>query len=288
MRNAASTLEELVAPLTEAEFLSVLRERKVTLLRGANGDRYKALVGWEALKRMIERGEYPRGRDDIRVAKESARIPPERWTSKGKVDTAKLEECLASKFSVIITHIEPHIPTLAALCDNITSRLLEASFAGVIVTTGTADGAFKIHYDPEDLIILQIEGTKRWQIYGPAVSNPVIGMPKQLPPESAPIFDEVLQPGDFLFVPGGNWHHCENGLSRSVHLGIFFVPPTGWHAVRALTSELLSEEMFRAPLTRLEGAAELAALEADVKNRLIEKIGQLKLNEFLGDWIKKA
>jgi hypothetical protein len=41
-------------------------------------------------------------------------------------------------------------------------------------------------------------------------------------------------------------------------------------------------------LTRLEGAAELAALEADVKNRLIEKIGQLKLNEFLGDWIKKA
>ena len=113
-------------------------------------------------------------------------------------------------------------------------------------------------------------------------------MPKQSPPENAPVFDEVLQPGDFLFVPAGNWHHCEAGPDRSVHLGIFIIPPTAWHAVKAIASQALSEETFRTPLTRLEDASELAALEAELKNRLIEKIGQLKLNEFLTEWNRKA
>ena len=186
-----------------------------------------------------------------------------------------------------MTHLEHHVPPLAALCEDIKERLCESTYTGVIVTTGT-DGAFRLHYDPEDLIILQIEGTKRWQIFGPAVSNPVRGMPKQARPENAPIFDEVLQPGDFLLVPAGNWHHCEGGPNRSIHLGVFFIPPSGWHAVKALSSQLLSEELFRTPLTRIKDPLELAALESDVKNRLIEKIGQLKLNEFVAGWTKKT
>jgi hypothetical protein len=286
MTSVASPLGEMVAPLTEAEFLLLLRERKLSHIRSANGGRYRTWLDWEALQRLIKRGEYPRGRDDFRVSKESVMVPMDRWASNGKVDVTKLEEYLANGFSVIITNVEPHIPPLAALCEYIRSRLSEATFAGLIITTG-ADGAFKVHYDPEDLIILQIEGTKRWQIFGPPVSNPVKGMPKQSPPETAPIFDEVLEPGDFLLVPGGNWHHCQAGPGRSVHLGIFFLPPASWHAVKALTSQLVSEDVFRTPLTRVGGPSELAALEADIKNRIIEKIGQLKLSEFLAEWTKK-
>jgi ribosomal protein L16 Arg81 hydroxylase len=286
MRNPASTLEELVAPLTEAEFLVLLRERKLTLLRGANQDCYTNLLNWDALSRMIERGEYPRGPDHFRLSKESVMLPPDRWVSGDKADIAKVEDYLAQGYNITITHIEQNVPHLALLCDNIKSRLSEATYAGVIVTRGR-DGAFRVHYDPEDLIILQIEGTKRWQIFGPAVRNPVRGMPKAWPPGNALVFDEVLQPGDLLFVPAGNWHHCEAGPGRSLHLGIFIIPPTGSHAVKALTSHLLSEEMFRMPLTRFDSPSEFAALEAGVKNRLIEKIGQLKLSEFLAEWSRK-
>lgn len=289
MSEAPSTLADLVSPLTEPEFLGLLRRRELAYRPGANGDRYAPLLGWPALRRMIEAGNYSDKRpDDIRVTKESITVPADRWMTKGKVDAEKLEKFLASGFSIVVVHLDEHVPALAAVCDEIRSRTLEGAYVGAIVTSGTALGAFPVHYDPEDLIILQVEGTKRWQIFGPPVSNPLRRMPKQSPPETEAIFDEVLEPGDLLFVPGGNWHHCESGLSTSVHLGIFFLPPTSWHAAVAVVRPFLSEELFRTPLTRLDGASALEELEAEVKRRLIEKIGELKLDEFIAGWSKVA
>ena len=294
MTGTASTLEELVSPLTEAEFLSILRRRKLTLQHGANENRFSRLLTWKTLLGMIDRGEHPRGLADFRIAKESVTLPADRWLTrsnadqKNKVDTAKVEGLLADGFSLIITPIENYAPPLDSLCQNIKSRLSEQVKVGVIVTTGSG-GAFKLHYDPEDLIILQVEGSKRWQIYGPPVSNPVVGMKQpDPPPQDKPIFDEVLRPGDLLFLPAGNWHHCENGPGRSLHLGIFLVPPTSWHAMRAFTGQLLSEEIFRVPLTRVHGESDLVALEADIKSRLVDRIGQLRLSEFPSTWNKSG
>jgi ribosomal protein L16 Arg81 hydroxylase len=289
MSETPLTLADLVSPLTESEFLGLLRRRELAYRPGANGDRCAPLLGWPALRRMIEAGNYPSKRpDDIRVTKDSIMVPADRWMAKGKIDAAKLDEFLAKGFSIVVVHLDEHVPALAAVCEEIRSRTLEGSFVGAVVTSGTGAGAFKVHYDPEDLVILQIEGTKRWQVFGPPVSNPVRQMPKQSPPKTEPIFDEVLEPGDLLFVPGGNWHRCESGLSTSVHLGIFFLPPTSWHAANDVLRSFLSKELFRTPLTRLDGASALDEVEAEIKSRLIEKIGELKLNEFIAGWSKVA
>jgi ribosomal protein L16 Arg81 hydroxylase len=291
MLKPPSTLEELVAPLSEAEFLSLLRERKLTLLRAAKADRYTGLLNWKLLRGMLEHGLYPKDLVHLRLSRDSVNVPLDRWFSKdssggGKVDVAKVDAYLAEGFNLCITCIDECAPHLTALCNDIRARSFEQIKIGVIVTTGKF-GAFKLHYDPEDLIILQVEGTKRWKIYGPAVSNPVIGMPQQEPPpEQAPIFDEVLKPGDFLFVPGGNWHRCENGPGRSLHLGFFFQPPTGWHFIKAVMSDLVADEAFRKPLTRLAGGAELAVMEADFKRRAIDAINRLNVREYFTDWIK--
>jgi ribosomal protein L16 Arg81 hydroxylase len=292
MQKPPSTLAELVAPLSEAEFLSLLADRKLSLLRGTNADRYTGLLNWALLRGMLEHGLHPNDLVHLRLSRDSVTVPLERWFKDGpagpssKVDVAKVEAYLAEGFNLCITSIDDHAPHLTALCNDIRARSFEQIKLGVIVTTGKI-GAFKIHYDPEDLIILQVEGSKRWKIYGPAVSYPVIGMPLQTPPqEEAPIFDEVLHPGDLLFLPGGNWHRCENGPGRSIHLGFFFQPPTGWHFVKAFMSDLVADETFRMPLTRLAGRAELAAMEADFKRRAIDTINRLDLQPYFAEWIK--
>ena len=282
MRNNPLTLEELVAPLALDEFFSLLRDRKLTHLRGTHRDRFTDLLGWDALRNLIERGEYPRG-PDLRVSKESVRTPSKRWTNEGKIDPAKLEECMKEGDSVIFNRLDGSLAPLAELCNDIKLLLIESAKAGAIVSAGDA-GALTVHYDVEDLIIIQIEGAKRWQIFGPPVSYPVKEMPKMRPPENAPFFDEVLEPGDFLLMPAGNWHHCQTVKGRSVHLGIAFVPPTCVHVVSDLASQLSSDEMFRMPLTRIETVPELEAFEAAVKDRLMEKISRLELADYLTRW----
>src|SRR5271169_1282954 len=138
MSEAPSTLADLVSPLTEPEFLGLLRRRELAYRSGANGDRYAPLLGWPALRRMIEAGNYPKKRpDDIRVTKESVLVPADRGMTKGMADAAKLEECLSHGFSIVVHHVEEHVLALAAVCGEIRSRTLEGSYVAAVVTART-------------------------------------------------------------------------------------------------------------------------------------------------------
>jgi ribosomal protein L16 Arg81 hydroxylase len=289
MTKAPSTLEELVAPMGKRDFLIALHQRKLTFLRGSDPHRFRPLLDWDALVGQFQRGEYPRGLADVRVVKESTTVHPEHWltknpaTSRNRVDLTKVEGFMAEGHSLVVTPIQSYVAPLATLCESIQAELAEKIKIGVVVTTGSC-GAFSLHFDPEDIIILQVQGTKRWRIYGPPVPNPVIGIPKPPPPpETEPLFDEVLRPGDLLLVPAGNWHHCENGPDRSLHLGIFCIAPSFLHVMRALFSQCVSEEIFRIPLTRFEDGEDLADLEARAKARLIEKVQLLEVKDFLAE-----
>jgi len=285
-----STLAELVAPLSEEAFLALLRERKLTLLRGAGADRYASLLNWETLLTMIERGQHPSSLAEFHLVKDSNVVPPDRWLKMNPagtgtvVDTARILAYMAGGISLAVGRIDPYAPHLKTLCDNIRATVQEQVRMGVIVTTGKG-GAFTLHYDPEDLIILQVEGRKRWKIFGPPVVDPIVGMtPAAPPPEDTLLFDEILEAGDFLFMPAGNWHRCENESSRSVHLGFFFQPPNGLDVIKAFTSQLLADDLLRKPLTRLDDAADFSAVEVDIKSRAMDRISKLDLKAFLSDF----
>jgi hypothetical protein len=286
--DAPSSLAELVSPLATAEFLELIRKRELTYRPGAVSDRFASVAGWAALRRMIESGNHPKQHDAIRVTRESHAAEPPKWMTDGKVDVGKLEERLADGYSIVVVGMESHVSALAAICEEIKSRTQEGARVGAVVTSGVGAGAFITHYDPEDLIILQVEGTKRWQVFGPPVRDPLRRMPKQKLENAELLMDEVLEPGDLLLVPAGYWHHCESGLSTSVHLGIFFLPPTPWHALEELVRPLAGDEAFRTRLTRLGGAPGLKSAEAELKKRMIEKIEGLDLGDFVARWHKVA
>lgn len=290
VKKAPSTLAELVAPLSEEAFMALLRERKLTFLRGVGADRYSSLMNWTLLVQMIADGQHPPSLAEFRLIKEGQIPPPDRWLKKkptgegNMVDVPRFMAFMEHGFSLSVTRINDYAPHLKILTDSIRSTLREQIKVGAIVTTGTG-GAFRLHYDPEDLIILQVEGRKRWKIFGPPVINPIVGAPPPAaPPEDTLIFDEILEPGDFLFLPAGNWHRCENESARSLHLGIFFQPPNGLDVIKSITSQLLSDAEMRLPLTRLDDASEISAFEADIKSRAIERISKLDLSEFFSNF----
>ena len=290
MKKVPSTLAELVAPYPVESFLSLLRERKLTLLRSGDADRYSGLLTWNGLLNMIQRGEHPASLAEFRLVKDSQLAPPDRWLKRSPsgdgnvVDTRALLAYMAGGFSLAFTRIDSYAPALKTLSDSVRASVREQIKIGAIVTTGEG-GAFTLHYDPEDLVILQVEGRKRWKIFGPPVVNPIVGMPPPAaPPEDELLFDEILEPGDLLFLPAGHWHRCENLANRSLHLGIFFQPPSGLDVIKALTSQLLADDRLRVPLTRLDDASDVAAVEADIKSRAMECIDRLDLDAFFSDF----
>jgi len=277
------SLADLIAPLDLGGFRDLLRRRVLHFHRGTERNRFAGLIDWAALREAIAGGAFPP--EKLRVTNDGRTVDPRLYLRLGKADITSLEKVLESGASLIAEPLESYVPALAALCGDIAKHIPEKIYAGAIATTG-AGGAFRLHYDPEDLIILQVEGRKRWKIYGPPVAAPVRGMAKPEPEVAEPYFDETLEPGDLLFVPAGNWHRCENGPGRSLHLGIFIEPPTGFHAVKALVPRLAEREAFRRPLLRFGGEDERAAHEAALKAELIRLIGETSLTDLAFEALK--
>lgn len=261
-----ASLEDLVAPLTEPEFLELLRTRSIRFHRGSGENRYDGLLTWQSLRSMIEAGAVPA--EALRVTKEATVVTPVFYLENGKVNGDKLDRLMSSGASLIIAALSPHVPALNALCTSIGDRTAETIVAGAIATRGDG-GALPCHYDGNDLFIVQVEGSKRWRIYGSPVQNPVSGMDEPSKQQSEPVFDEVLRPGDFLFLPAGYCHQCANERELSLHLGIFFKPHTAYYAVKSLLEKLVTEEIFRRPLTRFKNSADRTVLEAEIKSRMI-------------------
>jgi hypothetical protein len=273
-----SDLQSLVNPLKEDQFLTLLRERKLTFLPGSGCRRFETLLNWEALNHLLEGATYPL--QQLRVMRESIPIPTSFYLKQGRVDPATLHKLLDQGVSLLFNQVDEHVPALRALCKNIAQRTSEHISAAAIVTSGRG-GALECHYDYEDLAILQVAGTKRWQVFGAPVINPVKGLAQERSPDGPPVFDHVLQPGDFIFLPAGHWHHCENGPHRSLHVSILFDPPNGRHLMTTMASQLLSDETIRRPLTRHSSPEALAAHEAVLKARLVDTIQAISLAGFL-------
>ena len=276
-----SDLKSLIDPIGEADFLALLRERKLAFLPGCGARRFETLLNWETLNHLLDSGTFPLAA--LRVMRESVSIPTNIYVRHGRVDAAALSKLLDRGVSLIFNLLDEYAPALRTLCKNIARTTSERVCAAAVITSGRG-GAFKCHYDTEDSVILQVAGTKHWKVFNFPVVNPVPGMAERSPPEGlTPIFDQMLQPGDLLFVPAGYWHHCENGPHRSLHVTITILPPNGRDFMEALVSQLSSDDTFRCSLTRHSSPEAIAEYEKALKACLVDSIQAVSLDRFLAE-----
>lgn len=129
-----------------------------------------------------------------------------------------------------------------------------------------------VHYDDHDLIVVQLEGTKRWYV----ATRPselfntwrgVSGNPPDLGAHQ--VLD--LAPGDLMYLPRGTFHTVDSE-TESVHLAIGFTPLTLREAVIAALDHL--SDLNRPLRTTLAGQMEGADL-AQFAPAIAEAVGQL-------------
>lgn len=86
--------------------------------------------------------------------------------------------------------------------------------------------AFPIHRDSHHVLIFALSGTKRWKVYNEKQDMNQAYNKIEKPIENEDILksgiylDEIMNPGDILYIPIGQYHSVENLSSNSLHLTI--------------------------------------------------------------------
>jgi ribosomal protein L16 Arg81 hydroxylase len=270
-----STLQDLIAPLSEARFLAHLGERTVAFVRTAEPQRFESLLSWDELNYLIESGLYPL--EELRMCS-SMPIPTSSYIEQGRIDPTAFSSLMDRGADLIFNRLDKYVSRLFRLCHQLAEQTKEHVTAEAIVTSGNCA---RPHVNMTDVCVLQIAGRKRWELCSPAVVNALVDKSVAPVPQSAPFFNDVLAKGDFLFVPAGYTARCQCESERSLHLCIMFEPPYGRDVVSWLISQLMTDDTFNTPLTRYADARALAAHETALKARLIEQVESWSLASFL-------
>lgn len=185
----------------------------------------------------------------LRVANRGQVLPASSFTGSGgagaevgdQVIDDKIMQLYADGATLVLQGLHRIHPPLIDFARRLGAELNQPLQVNAYLTPPGNQG-FHTHYDTHDVFVLQVDGTKRWRIHEPVLSDPLErqawgGRKEEVAAtaDGPPAMDVVLAPGDALYLPRGWLHAAEAQGERSLHLTI---------GVRALTRFALVEEML--------------------------------------------
>lgn len=216
-------------------------------------DDARALFGWQTLNAAIAEHRLvpPRLRLE-RGGDMTKGVFTTRRTRRGAVlhdlDLAVLTERLGDGATLIVDSVNELSPPLRALCEGLAGEFSASCQANLYACWGTSQG-FDVHWDDHDVFVIQVEGSKTWQLYGPTLEAPTRRGPGlEAPRPTAPIEEHVLLPGDVLYLPRGYWHAAAGRGEPTLHLTIGLTRKTGGDFLHWLSDHVLSVAIARRDL----------------------------------------
>lgn len=172
---------------------------------------------------------------------------------------------VAAGATLRLTGLERHASTLWRMAGEL-ERETGAEISVNLYLTPPRSQGFRPHTDDHDVLVLQLEGSKRWRFWEPTAELPVERVvaahprlharPWPYAPAAAALpgadvapREIVLRAGDALYLPRGYPHAAAAEEERSVHLTVGFTPFT-WHeaVVHAVTRRLGEDIVLRTGL----------------------------------------
>lgn len=142
----------------------------------------------------------------------------------------QLFELISEGATVALNRIDRHSWPIRSLCHEISRLTGERATANAyLAASGT--GSFGKHWDTHDVFAVQLRGRKRWRLFAPTFPLPLstqTSLHHKAACPTTPVFDEILEAGDLLYVPRGWWHLAEPIGELSFHVAI------GTHTIRVI------------------------------------------------------
>ena len=248
------------------DFLAQTLGRSFKVVRGDVAS-LAGLMDWDDLNAILthHRLEAPRFRlaidgEQLPLCLYSRPVVTRRSTVWEQLQPSALRQQLADGATLVLDAVDELHPGIGGLAVQL-ERWLRTGVQVNLYASWTGIEGFGIHWDDHDVVVVQLDGAKRWRLYGPTRTAPMhrdVDVPE--PPLDEPVADLVLTPGDLLYLPRGWWHAVaasEGGHSLHVTCGV--QSTTGADLITWLSEILRAHEAVRADVPRLGTAADQRA-----------------------------
>lgn len=211
----------------------------------------------------------------------SAAVPEHEFAhADDRIDLPRLLARFDSGATLVVSQFhEIHAP-LARFCRGLERVFLHPVQCNTYLTPPGAQG-FRTHYDTHDVLVLQVEGSKRWRVWpGQPLPHPTRRTPwsNDITPQGEPV-TLLMRPGDALYLPRGVLHDAlvdAGAEAASLHLTIGLLEPAWADALRiAIDAMEAGDPALRAPFPtwRLSEPEAMPALAARMAERLAALAG---------------
>ena len=199
----------------------------------------------------------------LRVAKDGSVVGDKQFTTRGgvgaeiadQVSDDKVAALFAKGHTIVLQALHRTWPALIEFATQLNADAGHAVQINAYITPPESQG-FSGHYDVHDVFVLQFAGAKHWTVHEPVYPDPLRNQPWQqrsadvakAARENVPVIDEVLHPGDALYVPRGFLHSAKALGGVSAHLTVGLHTLTRYHLVEDLLNLAAGNAELRSAL----------------------------------------
>lgn len=284
---AASFLQQLLGTMAQDEFFATVYGRHPHYF-GGTAERFQALFSWPALNHILS--THRLGPPRLRLSVEGRQLAGSEYLSFAsdhqgnpfaRTDPAKLSQALSEGATLVLDAVDELYPTVGEA-----ARSLERIFhdaVGVNLYVGWSDKpGFGAHWDSHDVFVAQVQGEKRWTVYGegPVARDDTVAN------HAAPAevrWSGILRAGDGLYVPRGWWHDARMTGGSSIHLTFGVSNPTGLDYLKWLEGRAARLAAVSADLPCFAGKAERTQHAAMLRQAIIDALDEAPMDAFLAD-----
>jgi bifunctional lysine-specific demethylase and histidyl-hydroxylase NO66 len=195
-------------------------------------------------------------RPTFRLVRDGAPLPPAAYTLRTRVGGADIDDVadvdrildhVAGGATVVAQGLQRHWPPLARFCLDVEATLGHAVQANADLSPPGA-AALARHVDGHDVLVLQVAGSKAWEITG--------------------LGDVTLAPGDVAYLPAGTSHSARTAAAMSLHITLGLLTTTYRDVLRRLLDGVEDAELDRPLPVGFAAPGARAELVAGVGERL--------------------
>ncbi len=244
-----ATLARLVEPLSLDAFLGEYYDRRLVHLPGTP-ERSRGLLTHDRVAHLLRSGDG--------AGANVTRFP----VPVVGADSDPVAAYMDAGYPVILNSARGASPEIDRICKEL-GAALQAHVWPNVYATGTAGAPLNIHFDLHDVLVVQCEGEKEWQISSLRADRPLDV------PEMQGAFDHAIEtmrekalasidmkftvkPGDVVYIPRGQFHMATTPRGRSLHVTFAIRPLSGYDLAQALCRLTLSDPRSRAYLPNLD------------------------------------